>query len=83
MYVPYKYAPDGSKLVVLSYIDECVYLYTYEELGIFFVDTLGKIFHLNFLVYTHWFITIRISQIQDHILRQIELDMVHLSIQSI
>ena len=25
MYVYYKYAPYGSKLVVLSYIDDCVY----------------------------------------------------------
>ena len=32
MYVYYKYAPDGSKLVVLSYVDECVYWYTSEEL---------------------------------------------------
>ena len=29
----YKYAPDGSKLVVFSYFDDCVYCYTYEELG--------------------------------------------------
>ena len=26
----YKYAPDGSKLVFLSYVDDCVYWYTYE-----------------------------------------------------
>ena len=26
----YKYAPDGSKLVVLSYVDDCVYWYTSE-----------------------------------------------------
>ena len=25
MYVFYKYAPDSSKLVVLSYLDECIY----------------------------------------------------------
>ena len=24
----YKYAPDGSKIVVLSYVDDCVYWYT-------------------------------------------------------
>ena len=29
----YKYSPDGSKLVVLSYVDECVYWYKSEELG--------------------------------------------------
>ena len=26
--VYYKYAPDGSKLVVLYYVDDCVYWYT-------------------------------------------------------
>ena len=30
MSVHYKYAPDGSKLVMLSYVDYCLYLYTYE-----------------------------------------------------
>ena len=29
----YKYAPDGSKIVVLSYVDDCVYWYTNEDLG--------------------------------------------------
>ena len=24
----YKYAPDGSKIVVLYYVDDCVYWYT-------------------------------------------------------
>ena len=38
--VYYKYAPYGSKLVVLSYVYECVYWYTSEELGKWFVDTL-------------------------------------------
>ena len=33
MYVYYKYAPDGSNLVVLSHVDDCVYLYISEELG--------------------------------------------------
>ena len=32
MSVYYKYAPDGSKLVVLSYVDNCVYWYTSEYL---------------------------------------------------
>ena len=31
--VYYKYTLDGYKLVVLSYIDDCVYCYTSEELG--------------------------------------------------
>ena len=33
MSVYYKYAPVGSKLVVLSYVDDCVYWYTSEEIG--------------------------------------------------
>ena len=28
----YKYAPDGSKIVVLSYVDECFYWYTNEDI---------------------------------------------------
>ena len=31
-----------------------------------FVDTLGKIFHVNLLVYAHWFMSIIISQLKDH-----------------
>ena len=30
--INYKYAPDVSKLVSLSYVDYCVYWYTYKEL---------------------------------------------------
>ena len=41
MSICYKYAPDGSKIVVLSYVDDCVYWYTNEDLGKWFVDTLG------------------------------------------
>ena len=51
MSIYYKYAPDGSKIVVLSYVDDCVYWYTSEALGKWFLDTLGKIFHVNFLGY--------------------------------
>ena len=29
-------------------------------------DTLGKRLHMNFLVYAHWFTSIRISQLKDH-----------------
>ena len=53
MSVYYKYAPDGSRLVVLSYVEDCAYWYTYEELGNRFVDTFGRIFHVNFLGYAH------------------------------
>ena len=66
MSIYYKYAPDGSKIVVLSYVDDCVYWYTNEDLVKSFVDTLGKIFHVNFLGYSHWFMSIRISQMKDH-----------------
>ena len=62
----YKYAPYGSKLVVLSYIDDCVFCYTYEELGKWFVDTLGKKFHVNFLGYANWFMSIRLSQLKEY-----------------
>ena len=30
------------------------------------MDTLGKIFHVNFLGYAHWFMSIKISQMKDH-----------------
>ena len=62
----YKYAPYGSKIVVLSYGDYCVYWYTYEDLGKWFVDNLGKIFNVKFLGYAHWFMSIRISQMKYH-----------------
>ena len=66
MSIYYKYAPYGSKFVVLSYVCECVYWYTSEELVNLFMDTLGKRFHVNFLGYTHLFISISISHIKDH-----------------
>ena len=28
-----EYAPDGSRLFLLSYVDDCVYWYTPEKLG--------------------------------------------------
>ena len=61
-----KYAPDGSKNVVLSYVDDCVYWYTNEDIVKWFVDTLGKRFHVKFLGFAHWFMSIRISQLKDH-----------------
>ena len=62
----YKYAPDGIKVVVLSYVDNCFYFYTSELFGKWLVDTLGKIFHVNLLGYAHWFMSIRISQMKDY-----------------
>ena len=55
-----------SEIVVLSYVDDCFYWYTNEDLGKWFVDTLGKRFHVNFLGFAHWFMSIRISQLKDH-----------------
>ena len=66
MSIYYNYTPDGSKIVVLYYVDDCVYWYTNEDIGKRFVDTLGKRFHVNFLGYAHWFMSIRISQFKDH-----------------
>ena len=66
MSIYYKYAPDGSKMFVLSYVDDCVYWYIHEDLGKWFVDTFGKIFHVNFLGYAHWFMSIRTPQLKDH-----------------
>ena len=66
MSIYYNYAPDGSKIVVLYYVDDCVYWYTSESLVKLFVDNLGKIFHVKFLGYAHWFMSIRIFQMKDH-----------------
>ena len=66
MSIYYKYAPYGSKQFVLSYVDDCVYWYTNEDLGKWFVDNLGNRFYVKLLGYSHWFISIRISQMKDH-----------------
>ena len=66
MSIYYMYAPGGSNIVVSYYVNNCVYWYTSEAFGKWFVDTLGKIFHVNFLGYAHWFMSIRISQMKDH-----------------
>ena len=55
MYIYYKYATDGTNMVVLSYVDDCFYWYTSEALGKWFVYALGKIFQVYFLGYAHWF----------------------------
>ena len=54
MSIYYKYAPYGKTVVVLSYVDDCVYWYTNEDLGKWFVNTMGKILYVNFLGYSHW-----------------------------
>ena len=64
MSIYYKYAPYWSQSVVHYYVYDCVYWYTYEEPEKWFVYTLGKRSHENFLRYVHWFISIRISQLK-------------------
>ena len=66
MSVYYNYEPNGSKLVVLSYIDDCIYWYTYEELRNWFVGTLLNRFLVKFLGYSHLFMSVSISQLKDH-----------------
>ena len=66
MSIYYKYAPYGTKNVVLYYVDYCVYWFTSEARGKWFVGALGKIFHVNFSGYAHEFMSIRMSQMQDH-----------------
>ena len=36
MSIYYKYAQDGSKIIVSSYVDDCVYYHTNEDLGKWF-----------------------------------------------
>ena len=55
-----------KKNVVLSYVDDSIYWYTSEDIGKWFVDTLGKIFHVNFLGYAYWFISVIIYQMKDY-----------------
>ena len=55
MYIYYKYVPDVTNIVVLSYVDDCVYWYTSEALGKLFVVNLGEKFRVNFLGYANWF----------------------------
>ena len=50
---------------MLYYVDNCIYWYTSEELGKWFVDTLVNILHVELLGYSHWFISIGISQLKD------------------
>ena len=65
MSIYYKYAPDLIN-IFKSYVDDFVYWYNSQALGKWFVDTLGKIFHVNFLLYSHWFMSIIIYQMKDN-----------------
>ena len=50
-----KYAPDGTNVFVLYYVYDCFYWYTSQAVGKWFMDAIGKRFHLNLLAYAHWF----------------------------
>ena len=65
-FIYYKYAPDGSKIVFVSYVYDCVYWYANEDFGKCFVDNLGKIFHATLLRYANCFMSIKNSQTKDH-----------------
>ena len=66
MSIYHKYAPGGSKFILLYYIYDCLYLYVHEKFGKWFVDKLGKRFHVNFLGYAYWFMYIMISHLEDN-----------------
>ena len=42
MSIYYRYTPDVTTFFVLYYVDDCVYWYSSEAIGKWFVDTLGK-----------------------------------------
>ena len=48
------------------FFNDCVYWYTSEALGKWFVYTIVKRFPVKFLVYAHWFISTIIFQMKDH-----------------
>ena len=62
MNIYYKCAPDGTKKLVLSYVYDCGYWYTSEDIVKCFMGNLGKIFYVRFLVYSQYFMPINISQ---------------------
>ena len=43
-----------------------MYWYTFEALGKWFLDTLGKRFHVELLGYAHWFMSIIIYHMKDN-----------------
>ena len=66
MAIYFKYAPYRKNIVVSSYADDCVYWYTSEAIGKWFVYTLGNILPVEFLLFENWFMSIRILQLKDH-----------------
>ena len=66
MSIYYKYTPDGKRTVLLSYVDEFCYWYTSKALVKWFVGAIENKFHVNFLVYAHWFMSKIFSHMKDH-----------------
>ena len=66
MSIYYKYAPYGTKIIILSYVDYCVHWYTSEAIIKWFVDTPGERFHTSSLGYAHWFMSIRFYQMKEN-----------------
>ena len=60
----YNYASYVNKVGVLYYFDGCIYWYKSGSLGKWFVDTIEKISHVNLLIFSYWFISIRIPQMK-------------------
>ena len=66
MSIYYKYEPDETKIVVLSYVDNFLFWYTSEDFRKWFVDALGNRLHVKYLGYAHWFMSIIISHMRYH-----------------
>ena len=66
MSIYYNHASYGTKKLSYIFFYDCFYSYTSEALGKWFLDTLEKRFHVKYLGYAHWFMSIIIYQIKDH-----------------
>ena len=80
MSIYYNYALYGTKIVVLYYVYDCFYWYNSRAIGKWLVYNLGKRFHVIFLGYAHWFMSIRIFQMKD---RYISVDQARYSTSSV
>ena len=66
IYIYYKYARYETKVVLLSYVEYCVYWYISETIGKCFVEILVKIFNVNFLGCACLFMSIKVSHMKVH-----------------
>ena len=74
MYICYKYAPDGGKLLFFYFYD-CVYCYTSKDLGKCFVGSIGNRFHMNFFGYAHFYVSQEFFRWRIILFLYIKLDM--------